>query len=213
MWGVRSSWLVRVGFAVSMVQFFMKDSNLYRYLDLRWREHSPRSLPGKGMREAAVLVALTESQGEVSLLLTERSQYLPTHKGEVAFPGGKVDSEDLSLIDTALREAHEEVGLAPESVAIVGELDQVTSKHGFLVTPVLSVIPADVQLEADPGELSCYFKAPLKLFYEPSGDYLLRGKVKIPSYQYEGFRIWGLTAYVIAEMMNRYFDAEIDLAG
>lgn len=191
----------------------MKDSDLYRYLNSRWRHHSPRYLTGKGMREAAVLVALTESQGEISVLLTERSQHLSTHKGEVAFPGGKVDSEDLSLIDTALREAHEEVGLASESVAVVGELDQVTSKHGFLVTPVLSVIPTDVKLEADPGELSCYFKAPLALFHEPPNDYLQRGKVRLPSYRYEEFRIWGLTAYVIAEMMNRYFDAEIDLKG
>lgn len=164
-----------------------------------------------GYRQAAVLVGLTDAADGPSLLLTQRSAGMPTHQGEVAFPGGKWEETDETLIDTAMREAHEEVGLSSEGVTIVGELDQVISKHGFVVTPVLAVIPEHASLTPDPRELDALFHVPVSRFLEAPDEYFRRSSWVMPTYLYEDYRIWGLTAFVIAEMMNRYWDTSIDV--
>ncbi|MCY0966826.1 CoA pyrophosphatase [Parathalassolituus penaei] len=187
----------------------MNQSDLFSYLSGRWQDHDPKVMHQPDLKEAAVLVAITDCAEEPMLLLTRRSSHMPTHKGEVAFPGGKRDAGDVDFIATALREAEEEVGLDPSLVRVVGELDQIVSIHGFLVTPVLAVIPHDVRLVADPGELECLFMAPLALFRRPPDSYFRREGYCMPNYQYGDFRIWGLTACVIAELMNRYWDMNI----
>src|SRR5690606_40910837 len=88
------------------------------------------------LAEAGVLVAIT-NETEPQLLLTRRALHLSTHQGEVAFPGGKRDDTDTSIVMTALREAEEEVALPLQQVQVIGELDQVVSRFGYLVTPVL----------------------------------------------------------------------------
>ncbi|MDO6806649.1 hypothetical protein Q4595_29590, partial [Wenyingzhuangia sp. 1_MG-2023] len=81
-----------------------------------------------------------------------------------------------------------------EHVKVVGILDQVVSKFGFLVTPVLAVIPHDVALTADPRELDCLFHVPLTFFNQPPSDYFHREGIRMPTWMYERFQIWGLTA-------------------
>ncbi|WP_221795414.1 NUDIX hydrolase [Oceanobacter mangrovi] len=189
----------------------MTNEELLSRLADRWSNHSPRKFIRTGLREAAVLIAISEEQGELSLLLTRRTTEMPTHKGEVAFPGGKREQYDADHIATALREAEEEVGLDPSRVRVIGELDQVISKFGFLVTPVLAVIPHDVELVADSRELDCMFRVPLSFFSREPDEYFQRDGIVMPTWRYEKFRIWGLTAYMIAELMNRYFDASINV--
>lgn len=186
----------------------MTHPDIFDFLHQGWLDHSPRILHQPELREAAVLVAITD-EPEPMLVLTQRPSTMPTHKGEVAFPGGKRDPDDDSFIATALREAQEEVGLDPGLVRVIGELDQVVSIHGFLVTPVLAVIPADAPLAADPHELECLFKVPLSFFLQPPESYFRRGSLCMPNYHFGQFRIWGLTAYVIAELMNRYWGTRI----
>ena len=111
-----------------------------------------------------MLVGLTDSIEKPQLLLTQRSSSMPTHKGEVAFPGGKTEPQDANSVATALREAEEEVGLSSEGVVIIGELDQVISKYGFVVTPVLAVIPEQADLTPDPRELDSLFHVPVNRF-------------------------------------------------
>lgn len=190
----------------------MNHSELAVFLENRWSVHSPRKMSAPGYKEAAVLVALTDSLEQPRLLLTQRSIGMPTHKGEVAFPGGKRDHTDDSLIETAIREAQEEVGLNPAHVNIVGELDQVLSIHGFLVTPVLAVIPEKAELTPDPRELESLFHVPLSRFLAPPDDYFRRDGWAMPTYYHGDYRIWGMTAFIIAEMMNRYWDTSIDVA-
>ncbi len=158
-----------------------------------------------------MLVGLTDSIEKPQLLLTQRSSSMPTHKGEVAFPGGKTEPQDANSVATALREAEEEVGLSSEGVVIIGELDQVISKYGFVVTPVLAVIPEQADLTPDPRELDSLFHVPVNRFFEEPDDFLRRGSWVMPSYDYDDYRIWGLTAFVIAEMMNRYWDTSIEV--
>ena len=186
----------------------MRDSELFLQLQQRLEQRRPRKINQPELAEAGVLVAIT-NEAEPQLILTRRADHLSSHKGEVAFPGGKRDPEDNDIVATAIREAEEEVELDAALVHVIGEMDQVVSRFGYLVTPVLALVPASVKLKANPDELDAVFKVPLSFFQQPPSSYFERGQVKIPSYDYDGFHIWGLTAMMIAEMMNNLWDADI----
>jgi 8-oxo-dGTP pyrophosphatase MutT (NUDIX family) len=174
-------------------------------------QYDARKIHQPGLAQAGVLVAITD-EPDPHLVLTRRAQHLNSHSGEVAFAGGKQDDTDPDITFTALREAHEEINLAAEDVTVIGQLDQVVSLFGYLVTPVVGLIPADVTFTANLDELDAVFKVPLRFFLETEPhDYLKRGAMSIPSFQYEGFRIWGLTAMMITEMVNNHLDADISM--
>ncbi len=176
-------------------------------------DYRPRILAPNDLAKAAVLVAITDHPSTPEIILTLRSKQMPTHKGEVAFPGGKMDDRDNGAIDTALREAHEEVGLDPVQVDVIGEMDQVVSRYGFLVTPVLGVIPHQVELVADPREIQSIFRVPLRWFLDGTPDQIDQfGGFRGPRWHFEGYTIWGLTAMMIGEMLNQFYDADIELA-
>ena len=186
----------------------MRESKLYQYLNQRLEQRAPRRINQPDLAEAGVLVAITNEENP-HIVLTRRASHLSTHQGEVAFPGGKRDPEDSDIVATAIREAEEEVELASSLVTVVGEMDQVVSRFGYLVTPVLALIPAEADLVANPDELDAVFRVPVEFFRQPPSSYFERGKVKIPSYDYDEFHIWGLTAMMIAEMMNNLWDTDI----
>ena len=173
--------------------------------------HQPRVLSGHELAQASVLVAITDQQ-EPEVILTLRSSQMPTHKGEVAFPGGKAEASDSDAIATALREAHEEVGLDPKHVRVIGPLDQVISRFGFLVTPVLGIVPADIELNADSREIEGVFRVPLKFFLDGQPDQIDQfGSFRGPRWYFQGYTIWGLTAMMLAELLNRFYDADLEL--
>lgn len=190
---------------------------MFNHFTKRIQSYSPRSLllPEQA-REAAVLMPLTRT-GNPELLLTLRAQNLSTHGGEVAFPGGRRDPEDENLIRTALREAHEEVGLAPDLVDVVGPLSEVISRHGVKVTPYVGFIPETVEYQANAGEIESIFSVPLEFFAtDPRHnthriDY--QGRTwYVPSYHFSGYKIWGLTALMLVELVNLVYDTEIVLS-
>lgn len=188
----------------------MNEKSLIEQLVERHETLTPRRIPQPDLAEAGVLVAITD-EPEPKLLLTRRAAHLSSHKGEVAFPGGKRDPEDDHIIATALREAQEEVALDSADVQVIGELDQVVSRFGYLVTPVLAVIPPQLTHTPSLDELDAVFEVPLTLFTEPPSRYFERGSIRLPSYDYEEFNIWGLTAMMIAELMNNFWDCDISL--
>jgi 8-oxo-dGTP pyrophosphatase MutT (NUDIX family) len=182
----------------------------------RVQAHSPSSLPSdKPFPEAAVLMPITRS-AEPQLVLTLRASGLSTHGGEVAFPGGRRDPEDESLVFTALREAQEEVGLAPGLVEIIGPLSTQISRHGIKVTPYVGFIPDYVEFQANRDEIAAVFTVPLEFFRDDPReithriDYLGYSWY-VPSYRYGGFKIWGLTAMMVVELVNLIYDAGIEL--
>jgi 8-oxo-dGTP pyrophosphatase MutT (NUDIX family) len=189
----------------------MTTLDLQAYLTERLALHAPRRVSQPDLAEAGVLVAIT-MEAEPHVILTRRATHLSSHKGEVAFPGGKRDPEDENIVVTALREAQEEVALNPSDVIVLGELDQVVSRFGYLVTPVLALIPAGVTLVPNLDELDAVFKVPLAHFKQPPSRYFEMGNIRIPSYDFEGFYIWGLTAMMIAEMMNNLWDSDIAMS-
>ncbi|SFE27682.1 CoA pyrophosphatase [Phytopseudomonas straminea] len=182
----------------------------------RVRNYSPRFMEiQEGFPEAAVLVPITRSD-EPEVVLTLRASGLSTHGGEVAFPGGRRDPEDNDLIETALREAEEEIGLPPGLVEIVGPLGTLVSRHGIQVTPYVGVVPDFVDYQANDGEIAAVFSVPLEFFRNDPRevthriDYLGQSWY-VPSYRYGEYKIWGLTAIMLVELVNLVYDADIDM--
>ena len=160
----------------------------------------PRSdLP---LKPAAVLVPLVDRPEGLSVLLTKRSSKLTHHAGQVAFPGGRCDEEDENAIQTALREAQEEIGLPPEKVDIIGALEDYETVTGYTVSPVVGFVDPDFELVPDPAEVDEAFEVPL--------DFILDEKNQtMESREWQGNRrhyyvfphpdhyIWGATAAML----------------
>lgn len=182
----------------------------------RLQNYQPRqlSLPPT-TPEAAVLVPLIKTPNP-ELLLTLRAQGLSTHGGEVAFPGGRRDPQDPDLVFTALRESQEEVGLDPTLVELTGELSPLVSKHGIKVTPYVGVIPSQLEFIANAAEIESIFSVPLEFFAQDPRhsthriDYLGQSWY-VPSYTYADYKIWGLTAVMVVELVNVIFGQQLDL--
>lgn len=182
----------------------------------RVQGYQAQALPaGLNFPEAAVLVPITRRE-EPELVLTLRAKGLSTHSGEVAFPGGRRDAEDVDLISTALRETEEEIGLARGQVEVIGELSTLVSRYGLKVKPIVGLIPEHEHFRPNQGEIAEVFSVPLSFFAQDPRetthriDYLGRSWY-VPSYRYGPFCIWGLTAIMVVELVNLVCDAGIAL--
>ena len=185
----------------------------------RVKAHKPKEIE-VDFPEAGILVLVTRNAKSPSIILTRRAQHMSTHKGQVAFPGGKFDEVDETLEQTALRECHEEIGVSAEQIEIVGQLSQVISLHGIRVTPFVGLVDDSVSFIPNLDELDSIFKVPTLFFSEAEPK--RRDKMtyrdialSVPSYdfQHEGetYEIWGLSAIVVVELMNIAFDAGITI--
>lgn len=163
--------------------------------------------------EASVLLALTD-EAHPRVLLTRRSMQLSSHAGEVSLPGGKRDPADTSNIVVALREAHEETGLDPFAVRLLGELPSLRARSGIWVKPIIGVIPPDYPLVAQPSEIDRMFYVPLaELLARPPQAHLidLNGlRLAVPSFQIDNEIIWGLTGRILVSMIERGLGHQID---
>lgn len=187
-------------------------------LKARLETHQAKRI-AEEMPEAGILVPITREH-EPHIILTRRAQHMNTHKGQVAFPGGKYDEDDNILLNTALRECHEEIGVSPSQVEVIGPLSQVVSLHGIRVSPFVGLVEPTVTLKPNLDELDSIFKVPVSFFLneEPARRDRMTYKglaLSVPSYdyQYEGevYQIWGLSAIVLVELMNIAFDANITI--
>jgi 8-oxo-dGTP pyrophosphatase MutT (NUDIX family) len=176
--------------------------------------HVPRELETDArFPEAAVLVPVTRGDNP-EMILTLRASGLSTHGGEVAFPGGRRDPEDPDLMFTALREAEEEIGLPPGLVEVVGPLSPLVSRHGLKVTPFVGLIPDFVEYRPNDAEIAAVFSVPLAFFRQDPREHTHRIDYQgrswyVPSYRFEQYKIWGLTAIMIVELINVLYDADI----
>jgi 8-oxo-dGTP pyrophosphatase MutT (NUDIX family) len=116
---------------------------------------------------ASVLVPLVQ-RGELTVLLTRRTDHLTDHAGQISFPGGRAEPEDVDAVATALREAREEIGLHPEHVQVIGQMPTYTTVTGFVVTPVVALVDASMTLQADPFEVAEMFEVPLAFLMNPA---------------------------------------------
>lgn len=182
----------------------------------RLSSHQP-AMTDPTSAEASVLVPVTNVQRNPELILTRRALTMNSHAGEVAFPGGKKDPQDLDLLSTALRESEEEIGLPRARVQLLGRLGTLQSRAGIRVTPWVGLVPAKIVLTPNPEELDAIFKVPLAYFRDTPmlADHTIRwqgGDYVMPTWRYEGHMIWGLTAYIIVDLLNTAYDAGLVMA-
>ena len=169
--------------------------------------------PERTLRDAAVLIPVVDRPGNASVVLTRRSSALKHHPAQIAFPGGKVDEADDGAVDAALREAHEEVGLARRHADVLGSLPPHETVTGFLVTPVLALVAPEFKARPEPVEVAEAFEVPLDHVMNPA-------RFQVESRRWRGKRrhyfavpwgpyyIWGATARILRALADRMQNAE-----
>jgi 8-oxo-dGTP pyrophosphatase MutT (NUDIX family) len=166
---------------------------------LRGADAVERPQPGTELKAAAVLVPLLQREGELHVLYTRRSDRLASHRGEVAFPGGRFDRRDPHLLATALRETYEEVGIEPQAVDVLGSFEgRRTYSTDIMVTPFVGMVHGTPQFRPDPKEVAEIFQVPLSALADPRyrGAHQWHsngGASHRPAILYQRQVIWGLT--------------------
>lgn len=175
----------------------------------------PRVLQEPSFKPAAVLVPIQERAAGDYLVLTQRAEMLNSHRGQVAFPGGRVDALDSGPLAAALRESHEEIGIAPGHVRVLGQLDQVTAAANYVVTPFVGLIPAQYEFRLNLSETAAVFAVPISALLEPGcfkGEPRPFGSIRrgpIYHFYYGAWDIWGATARIIMQLLELVYDFEI----
>jgi len=163
-------------------------------------------IEGKPCREAGVLALLFPEQGRPHLLLVERPSHLKEHGGQIGFPGGRREPGE-TLPETALREAHEELGLPPEQIELLGALTPLyIPVSNFCVHPFVGTIAPLPELHPCPEEVQAVLRVPLAALLDPASRrrerWTIRGRdVMVPFFEVDSHRIWGATAMMLAELL------------
>jgi len=172
----------------------------------------PNATIGTALRDAAVLVPVVGRGTGATVILTVRSDHLPSHAGQVAFPGGKVDAGDADPAAAALREAEEEIGLSRLLVRPLGYGDPYLTTTGYRVVPVIGLVAGNPVLTPNPAEVADVFEVPLRFLMTPANHVtslrawqgVERRFIEMP---YGGHRIWGVTAGIIRALHGRLYAA------
>jgi 8-oxo-dGTP pyrophosphatase MutT (NUDIX family) len=170
------------------------------------------NLDNNSYKIAAVLFPLIEKNNQLNVILTTRSKDLPSHPGQVCFPGGKLEKKDKNLIECAKRESYEEVGIKSKQITLLGQLDDCITGTNYKVTPVIGLIDSNYIPVIQEKEVADIFEVPLDYFIEKNNKKLESANYKGKSYTYYQYnwkdkKIWGSTARIIVnfcEIMNLY---------
>jgi 8-oxo-dGTP pyrophosphatase MutT (NUDIX family) len=161
--------------------------------------------PSAALRPAAVLVLLIDYPDGIAVLLTQRTEHLSAHAGQIAFPGGRIETTDSDAVAAALRETEEEVGLSRERVSVIGRLDAYLTGTGFEITPIVGIIAPPVETRPDPFEVAETFEVPLSFILDRRNHQRVeresagrrRAFFVLP---YAGRNIWGATAGILVNL-------------
>lgn len=156
---------------------------------------------------AAVLVPILSRGGQCYILLTRRSESLSRHGGQISFPGGRVDRSDENRTATALRETFEEVGIDPEFITVIGQLDTYYTMTGFAITPVVGVVETGYRMEIEPNEVAEVFEIPVSFILDRS-NYKLEKRIEsgetriFYAISFGSYYIWGATAAMLVNLAD-----------
>jgi 8-oxo-dGTP pyrophosphatase MutT (NUDIX family) len=171
------------------------------------QSYSPRRLEVEHSGRAAVLIPIFERRGELCFLLTQRTHKVETHKGQISFPGGIQDDSDRDLLETALRETWEEIGLARQAIRVLGEFDEYLSITALVVTPFVAWLQTPPSLAPNPDEVDEILEVPFSVFRDAR---LLRVEKRVRQgverkvyfYDFLGKEVWGLTGQIIRDLLQ-----------
>jgi 8-oxo-dGTP pyrophosphatase MutT (NUDIX family) len=162
------------------------------------RNRKKERITDENLKASAVLIPLFYSQGQYHILFTERSDDVVFHKGQVCFPGGTQEPSDSSLLQTALRESEEEIGLEAKDVEILGELDDMlTFVTNYVISPFVAFIRHPHSLKTNGREVKGAFSVPLSFLMDEANF-----KQDSYAYEYEGHIIWGATARILRQLVD-----------
>ncbi len=170
-------------------------------------ENPKKTISDPSLTPAGVLLLLYPKDGEYCVLLNKRTDQVEHHKGEISFPGGSKDTTDATLLDTALRETYEEMGIRPEDVEVLGQLDDTPTSTNFLITTTVGTIPYPYNFNPSELEVAEVLEVPLPALMDGETR---RDEVRIvdddldyaPSYVYQGHLIFGATARVLSRFLE-----------
>lgn len=159
---------------------------------------------------AAVLVPVVVRGNALTVLFTERTAHLSSHPGQISFPGGKIDPTDADAVSTALREAHEEIGLAAEFVEPIGYLDAYRTGTGYRIQPVVALVTPGFEIHPNPSEVADVFEVPLPFLMDAANHQrharVWKGRERhFYAMPYKQRFIWGATAGMIRNMHKRLY--------
>ena len=182
---------------------------LFEQLRERLSQRASRQVGAEGsaLRESAVLVPLFLRDGAPHVLFTKRPETLRQHAGQISFPGGRREPADATPLDTALREAEEEIGLPPSSVSLLGTLDEIPTVTRFRIQPFVAVIPHDLVYRPSPEEIDAILEIPLATLLQPARlrveTYLVNGEPH-PVYFFDcgAHVVWGATARILKNLFD-----------
>ena len=188
----------------------MTEPQLHSWIiDLRGRLGTPppRRLPPTDARQAAVLVPLYVDAGELWTLLTKRTDKLPHHKGQIAFPGGSLEPGEDPWAG-AVRETHEEIGIEPGKIIRLGELDEAQTPSGFRIVPCVGAVPFPIETQPNDDEIEEIFPVPISAFANPTTteDRLVKFDDRerlLRIYHVGRHQVWGLTANILKNLLQR----------
>ncbi|MEW9796862.1 CoA pyrophosphatase [Alteromonas sp. CYL-A6] len=184
-----------------------KQDFLRRFHHLRQITHEPDYPLKKRAREAAVLIPLLDHTTHLEVILTQRASHLRSHPGQISFPGGAAEPGDKDSLDTALREAREEIGLPPERVQCLGSLPDYRTISGFVIKPVIGSVTPGFDYVIDTNEVDSVFTAPLDFLMDKRNHFTYhfeRQGQRFPLYfiQYKDRLIWGATAAMLRNLAH-----------
>jgi 8-oxo-dGTP pyrophosphatase MutT (NUDIX family) len=166
----------------------------------------PRIHDIESFKPAAVLIAITERE-RPGMLFLHRPSNMRAHAGQIAFPGGRIDPGETP-VEAALREAWEELGIAPADVRVIGTTDVYRTGSGYEITPVLGIVPPDLEIVPNPAEVSQWFEAPVDFLLDPANQ--LRKTAEYGGVEHgfidvdwHGHRIWGVTGAILHNLAGR----------